>query len=91
MARKCITTDDSKSLGFVDCILAIGYRIVKYLPLGTISRAWVAKYLKRMKNFVQLNWNRLSYECAMDTHWTVQLRNLLFLKNQIANFCYHPL
>ena len=67
MARKGVTTDDSESLGFMDCILAIGFRIVKDLPPGITSRAWETKYLKSMKKFVQLNWNRSSYECAMDS------------------------
>ena len=48
-------------------ILAIGFRIAKDLQPGTISRAWVAKHLKRTKKIVQLIWNRSSYECAMDT------------------------
>ena len=41
--------------------------IDKDLPSETISRAWVAKYLKRMKKFVQLNCMKSSYECAMDS------------------------
>ena len=61
MARKGVKADDSKSLGFVGRILAIGFRIAKDLPPGTISREWMAKYLKRTKKFVQLNWNRSSY------------------------------
>ena len=64
MARKGVTADDSESLGFVNHILAIGFCIAKNLSPGTISRAGVAKYLKRTKKIVQLNWNRLSYECA---------------------------
>ena len=52
MGRKGVTADDSKSLGFVDRTLVIGFRIAKDLPPGTISRAWVAKFLKRMKKFV---------------------------------------
>ena len=67
MARKGVTADDSESLGFVDRILAIDFCLAKDLPPETISRAWVTKYLKRTKIFVQLNWNRLSYECAMDS------------------------
>ena len=67
MARKGVTADDSKSLGFVDRILAIGFRIAKDLPPETISRAWVVKYLKRTKKIVQLNWNRSSYEYTMDS------------------------
>ena len=62
MAKKGVTEDDSKSLGFVGSILAIGFRIAKDLPPGTISRTWMAKYLKRTEKFVQLNWNRSSYE-----------------------------
>ena len=52
MARKGVTADDSESLGFVNRILPIGFRITKDLPPGTISRAWLAKYLKRTKKFV---------------------------------------
>ena len=66
MARKVgITAGDSKSWRFVDRILAIGFRIAKNLPPETISIAWMAKYSKRTKKFVQLNWNRLPYECAI--------------------------
>ena len=67
MAKKGLTADDSEGLEFVDHILAIGFRITKDLPPGTISRAWVAKYLKRTKKFVPLNWNRSSYECAINS------------------------
>ena len=59
MARKGVTADGSKSLQFVD---RIGIGIAKDLPPETISRAWMVKYLKRTEKFVQLNWNRLSYE-----------------------------
>ena len=55
MARKGVTADDRECLGFVDRILAIGFRIAKDLLPGNISRAWMAKYLKRAENFVQLN------------------------------------
>ena len=55
MARKGVTEDDNESLGFLDRILSIRFRIVKDLPPGTISRAWVAKFLKRTKRIVQLN------------------------------------
>ena len=37
MARKGVIADDSESLGFVDCILAIGFRIAKDLLPETIS------------------------------------------------------
>ena len=67
MARKGVTEDDSKIWWFVDCILAIGFRITKDLPPETISEAWMAKYLKKREKFVHLNWNRLSYECTMDS------------------------
>ena len=45
MARKGVTADDNESLGFVDRILSIRFRIGNDLPPGpgTISRAWVAK------------------------------------------------
>ena len=49
MARKSVTANDSKSLRFMDCILAIGFCITKDLQPGTISRTWVAKYLKKTK------------------------------------------
>ena len=61
MAREGVTADDIKSWWFVDCILAIGFRIAKDLPPETISGAWMAKYLKRTEKFVHLNWNRLSW------------------------------
>ena len=68
MVRKDVTADDSESLGFKDRILAIEFRIAKDLPQQNINRAWVVKYLKRTKKkLVQLNWNRSSYECAMDS------------------------
>ena len=51
----------------MDCILVIGFRIAKDLPPETISGAWVAKYLKETEKFIHLNWNRLSYECTMDS------------------------
>ena len=66
MQRKGVTTDDGESFLFVDQILAIGFRIAKDLPPETISRPWMTKYFKRTEQFVQLNWNRLPYECAMD-------------------------
>ena len=37
------------------------------MPPETISGAWMAKFLKRTEKFVQLNWNRLPYECTMDS------------------------
>ena len=60
MVTKGVTADDSKSLRFLDCIL------VKNVSPKTICRARIAKYLKRTEKFLQLNLNRLSYECAMD-------------------------
>ena len=67
MPRKGVTANVSKSLRFVDCTLAIGFHIAKDLSPETISRAWMAKYLKRSEKFVLLNCNRLPYECAMDS------------------------
>ena len=67
MTRKGVTADESKSWWFVGRILVIGFRIAKDLTPETISEAWLAKYLKRTKKFVHLNWNRLSYECIIDS------------------------
>ena len=67
IGRKGVTANDSESLGFVYRILAIGFHLAIDLLSETISRAWVAKYLKRMKKIVQLNWSRFSYESAMDS------------------------
>ena len=66
IVRKGVTADDSESLLFLDRILAIGFCIAKDVSPETVSRAWMAKYLKRTEKFVQLNWNRSSYECAID-------------------------
>ena len=87
MAREGATTDDSGSLGFVARILAIGFRIAKDLPLETISRAWMAKYLKETEKFIHLNWNRLSYECTMDS----LSEEPALSQESNSNFRYHPL
>ena len=65
MASKGVTADVAKVSDFLDRILAISFRIAKGLPPETISRAWIAKYLKRAEKFIHLNWNRLSCECTI--------------------------
>ena len=47
--------------------MAITFRIAKDQPAGTISRSWVARYLKRSEDFVKRNWNRDPFECEMDS------------------------
>lgn len=47
--------------------MAITFRIAKDQPAGTISRSWVARYLKRSEDFVKRNWKRDPFDCEMDS------------------------
>ena len=47
--------------------MSITFRIAKDQPAGTISRSWVARYLKRSEDFVKRNWNRDPFDCEMDS------------------------
>ena len=57
---------DSERLRFIHRIMAISFRIAKDQVPGSISRSWVAKFIKRSEGFVKRNWNRDPYECEMD-------------------------
>lgn len=54
--RKGVKTGDSKPLMQIDRIVAWSFWTAKGLEPGTISRSWVAKFLKRSENFVKRNW-----------------------------------
>ena len=54
--------NDSEKLRWICRIMAIAFRIAKDQPAGTISRSWVARYLKRSEDFVKRNWNRDPFE-----------------------------
>ena len=52
--------NDSEKLRWICCI-------TKDQLAGTISRSWVARYLKRSEDFVKRNWNRDPFDCEMDS------------------------
>ena len=58
--------NDTEKSRWVCRIMAITFRIAKSLPPETISRAWVAKYLKRSEKFVSRNWHKDPFSCEME-------------------------
>ena len=68
---------DSERLRFIHRIMAISFRIARDQLPGSISRGWVARYIKRSESFVKNNWNRDPYECDMDDCKPVHTRDNL--------------
>ena len=65
-ARKGVKHGDSKPLMVIDRIVAWTFWQAKELQPGTISRSWVAKFLKRSENFVKRNWQISPYESLIE-------------------------
>lgn len=59
--RAGVKTGDSKHLREVDRIIAWTFWEAKDEPPGTISRPWVAKFLKSSETFVKDNWRTDPY------------------------------
>ena len=60
-AKKHVKVGDSGRLRKIDRIVAWTFWQAKDLAPGTISRSWVAKFLKRSENFVKDNWRVSPY------------------------------
>ena len=60
-AKKHVKAGDSQRLMKIDRIVAWTFWRAKDLVPGTISRSWVAKFLKRSEDFVKRNWRVSPY------------------------------
>ena len=60
-AKKHVKAGDSQRLMKIDRIVAWIFWRAKDLVPGTISRSWVAKFLKRSEDFVKRNWRVSPY------------------------------
>lgn len=58
---------DSEKNRWICRIMAITFRTARDLPSGTISRSWVAKYIKRSEDFVKRNWHGNPFDCERDS------------------------
>ena len=65
-ARLGLRTRDCKKVRNVDQIVSWTFRIAKDLQPGTISRSWVANFLKRSGTFVKRNWHVNPYEVLLN-------------------------
>ena len=61
-AKKGVQCGDTRKLMKIDRIVAWAFWIAKSLKPGTISRSWVAKFIKRDESFVKRNWRNSPYE-----------------------------
>ena len=60
-AKQGVKVGDSERLRQIDRIVAWSFWTAKSLQPGTISRSWVAKFLKRSEAFVRNNWRNSPY------------------------------
>ena len=65
-AKKGVKPGDSKILMEIDRIIAWTFRNALDLPPGTISRSYVANFLKRSEDFVKRNWKINPYESLVE-------------------------
>ena len=60
-AKIGVKTGDSKELQEIDRIIAWAFHVAQGEKPGTISRKWVARFLKRDESWVKRNWNKNPY------------------------------
>ena len=65
-ARIGVKAGDSKEIRNIDHIVAWTFHIAKDIKPGTISRSWVADFLKRSETFVKRNWSTNPYELLLN-------------------------
>ena len=65
-AKKGVKPGDSRKLMEIDRIIAWTFRNARDLPPGTISRSYVANFLKRSEDFVKRNWKINPYESLVE-------------------------
>ena len=58
---------DSETRRHIDRVRAITFREARDAGASFVTKSWVAERLSRSERFVQANWNRDPYDCAMDT------------------------
>ena len=61
-----IKTGDSREMCRIDRIVAWTFKIARDLKPGTISRSWVASFLKRSELFVTRNWRNNPYDALTE-------------------------
>ena len=60
--RPGVSAGDSKELRAIDHAVVWAFGVAKDLKPGTISRSWVAKFIKRSEKYVQRNWKKNPYD-----------------------------
>ena len=61
-AKRGVKAGDSKQLRKLDHAAAWAFGVAKDIPQGTITRSWVANFIKRGETFVKTHWNKSPYE-----------------------------
>ena len=87
-AKKGVKAGDTKRLWEIDRIVAWSFFIAKSLPPETLSRSWVATYLKRSEEWVKKNWRNSPYVVEMDNDEQRALSQES--KTVIREFLAHP-
>ena len=65
-AKSGVKTRDSLQVRSIDHIVAWTFRRAKDLPEATISRAWVADFIKRSEDYVRKHWIKNPYELLLN-------------------------
>ena len=60
--RPGVSAGDSKELHAIDHAVVWEFGVVKDLKPGTISRSWLAKFIKHSEKYVQRNWKKNLYD-----------------------------
>ena len=56
---------DNEKIRYVDRILSIGLRIASEQKPGTVTRPWIANFLKRSERWISATWKKNPYEVEM--------------------------
>ena len=65
-ARSGVKHGDTKKVREIDHVVAWSFGNAKDLPEGTVSRCWVAKFIKRSETFVKRHWNINPYDILLN-------------------------